>query len=365
MNRTEELIREALVRQAERRPRPDAVVAVLRRERPRRRTRAVLVTAAAAAVVAVAVPLAVQRMAVPTEGPPPDPVRATTNSPAPATGPAMRYTAGWLPDGFVERYRALGAHDMQLRSWADGPVTAEPPRFARETPYISLHVHTAGEPGWADTAQAIADAQNRATVQGHPGMFTTDLSTIAKLIWMPAPGTFLVVYLVNVPDAHQAALRVAGSVRADDGTAGVRPEIEFGVLPLGLQLISQAVLGNTPPGGITELVAGDPNRGDDGAPRVTVTLRPTDPRPSSGPTVTVRGLPGFYVAPVDQRGTESGSFTDAQIQVRLTDRRWLIVSASQIISGDERKPTPLTKEQLVSIANQLTFNQPDYQWLGA
>lgn len=360
MNRTEELIRDTLVRQAERRPRPDEILAVLQRNhRSRSRTRAVLVAVAAAAVVvAVAVPLALQR----STPPPREPAATAATEPA-DTGPTLTYTAGWLPDGYVERYRAMGAYDMQLRSWSNGPVTAGPGRFEREASIISLHLHTALEPGWEDMAQVIAGAAEPVAVQGHPGVFLADEPMLTRLAWMPAPNTFLMVYLSRVADAHDTAVRLAESVR-EDGTARVAPEIGFGELPAGMAATSVAVLGNAPDQGMTELVAGGP---DNTTAQLKALVRRTEPAPGPGPgtPVTVRGLPGRYVAPADQRNTESGGFSDAQVRVRLDDGRWLVVSAPAVRTGDDWKPTPLTMEQLVTVADGLTFDEePDYGWLG-
>jgi hypothetical protein len=364
MNRTEELIRDTLVRQADRRPRPDAILAVLQRNhRSRDRTRAVLVAVVAAVVVAaVAIPLALQRSAPP----PPEPGATTittvpTVPPRPPT-PTLTYTAGWLPDGFVERYRVMGAFDMQLRTWSTGRVIAGPGRFEQDASIISLHVHTAAEPGWEDMARVIADSTEPVTVQGHPGAFLLDQPAAVRLVWTPAPNTFLTVYLSRVADGHETALRVAESVR-EDGTSQVQPEIGFGELPAGLAPTSTAVLGNAPDQGMTALVAG--GSPDNTSAAITVQLLPTEPAAEAGTPVTVRGLPGRYVAPIDRTDTESGGFSEAQVRVRLEDDRWLVVAAPPVRTGDDWGATPLTMEQLVSVADGLTFHgKPDYGWLG-
>jgi hypothetical protein len=367
MSRIDELIREALVRQADRRPRPDAVLAVLRERAPRKRhrARALLVSAAAAAVVAAVVAsLGVQRFTAPTA-----PEAGTSSNPPaaamPSTAPTLRYTLGWVPGGYVEKYRGIGVHDMQLRMWTNGSVNADRSRTGMGTAAVSLSVHAASEPNWAGMAESIASSPKKTTIQGHPAAFVIDESTVTRLVWMPEPNTFLMVYVVNVPESHQVALRLAESVRAD-GAAQIGPEISFGELPPGLQAISRAVLGNTPAQVISELIAGDPNRADAGAPTVRVVLCPTAPASATGGTpVTVRGRAGQFVAPTDQRGTESNGFTDAELRVQLDDGRWLVISAPALVTPTGQRPTPLTREQLVRIADRLSFGeQSDYSWLG-
>ncbi len=120
----------------------------------------------------------IQQLTAPSTPPQPggQPPEPTVQS---KTGPTQTYTAGWLPDGFAETYRAVGQHGMQLRQWTTGRINVD--RWSGDRPpTISLALHTTAEPQWADAAEAIKEATTKVQIQNHPGAFPSSTRVSAR-----------------------------------------------------------------------------------------------------------------------------------------------------------------------------------------
>ena len=359
MTDIEQLITDALRRQETRAPNSAPVLAALRRsaDRPRARVRGLVVAVAAAVVVALGVPVGLSQFTSITA------MRVASGPEPTRSEPAitLRYTAGWLPDGFHEVYRGAGVAGVQQRRWANGPVGADPGSTPTDTSIISLTLHTPAEPNWADTGAAISEMRDKVTVQGHPAGFARVDNLSARLLWMPAEDTILQVTTINLPDSRQVAIRVAESVRAD-GSAALQPEIKFGALPAPLRELNAAVTGDSARAAATVLMAGDPTRTDGESPTVTVTLSRQAPELTGGQPVTVRGRPGTYAPPPDRRNTEHNDFGPARVAVALPDGRWLTLAAPGPTGG---RPTSLSAAELTAILDGVVFGPPpDHSWLG-
>lgn len=120
---TESLIRDALLRQAERTPPPGGVLAALRRPRRSRKPLFLaLATAATATAVAVAV-TAIPRTTVTADAPvagqssKETPVPTTTSA-APDGTLSLEFSVSWVPDGLTERHRTFTGTGIQ-RMWGE------------------------------------------------------------------------------------------------------------------------------------------------------------------------------------------------------------------------------------------------------
>ena len=145
----------------------------------------------------------------------------------------------------------------------------------------------------------------------------------------------------GVPDARAVAQRIAQDVTREP--VGVRGELRFGALPAGLAERSAAVKGTGPGDGSTELTAADPARPS--VPVVRATVSAGSPGVNDAAPVTVRGGPGFFVAPANGE--------EALVATRLPSGRWLTVSG------------PRPEAELVAVADGIQLDPaPDYGWLG-
>src|SRR5689334_19840758 len=119
---TEDMIKEAFQRQAERAPDHMRVLTRVMATPARRRSRAVLYTLIGARVaVAVAVPILLVRAPVspPADSPPTGPTTPPPSAPVP--GEVMSFQPGYLPDGLVESEREILPDGSLRRRWT-GPA---------------------------------------------------------------------------------------------------------------------------------------------------------------------------------------------------------------------------------------------------
>lgn len=202
MNDTENLIRAALARQAERAPHPGPILHAL--EKPRRRRPWLLAIVGALVVAAaVAIPVAVSGN---------DPQPPAVIPPLPSDAIPMRYKPTYLPDGMTEG-RRISDNDgnLQTRHWGDGKVGA-----------VSLANATGDQLGmFAGCKDGVV-----VNVNGRPGRLSQSPGGFWEVSWMATQDT-----CVQVTGGNEAtALRVARSVQPD-GEAVMRPLLRFGWLP--------------------------------------------------------------------------------------------------------------------------------------
>ncbi|MEJ2856497.1 MULTISPECIES: hypothetical protein [unclassified Saccharothrix] len=210
MTDTESLIRDALLRQAERTPPPGSVLAALHRPRRSRKPLFLaLATAATAAAVTVAVtaipnpaaenasPGAAQSE-VPTEKP------ATTSAPAGPVGQtvSLEYAASWVPEGLFETSRSFSEGRIQ-RIWAKN--------HGMTGGSVVFEVSPPGE--------KLPEGEST-TFNGGPAVRTEE-----SLHWQLA-GRTLSVRVQGLGDPEAVARRFAESVRPDPAryTAPLRVE---------------------------------------------------------------------------------------------------------------------------------------------
>lgn len=193
MTDTESLIRDALLRQAERTPPPGGVLAALHRPRRSRKPLFLaLATAATATAVAVAV-TAIPRPAVTADAPAAE--QSTTQTQAttttnPGKTVSLEFSVSWIPDGVTERQRNFSDHGVQ-RLWGDNAgLTGRTVNFL---------------------VQPDGDLIGRPTdpVNGAPATLTDQ-----GLYWRVGD-RLLSVEMKDVPDRQAALRRFAESVRPD------------------------------------------------------------------------------------------------------------------------------------------------------
>lgn len=312
---TETLIRESLDHLAARAPDGDAIRNALAGRQRRPASRLALV-AASVVLLVVGVVFGTQLLTRPDQ--------------VPAAGPTvLGYTPGWLPDGFTEQYREGGPGiTPQVRRWFAGSGS------------ITLLAFSTADPEWSQAAIKIASLPDQVVVRGRVGM-VTGAGGDAQLTWLADDEHVLCAALAGIPDARAVAERIADSVTAEP--VGVHGELRFGPLPRGLAERSAVVKGTGPGDASTELTAADPAQPS--IPTVRVTASARAPGVNGAAPVTVRGGPGFFVAPKNGR--------DAMVAIKLPSGRWLTVSG------------PRPEAELVAVADGVQLDpSPDYRWLG-
>ncbi|GLZ29899.1 hypothetical protein Lesp02_20890 [Lentzea sp. NBRC 105346] len=309
MNDTEQLISDALKRQAERAPHPGPTLARLRRP-ARRRSRSSLFlmvgTAVAAAAVLFTAGVIVGR------GPSPDDGAAAL---LPTTAPAqthLKYSPGWLPDGFVEVYRSAGPEGI-VRAWTSQPSANQP--FATGQPMVSLSLD-GGSPAGYETWEQVQLPGATGYVQVADGQS----GKAATVVWKALD--LLTVTVRGFADVKATALQFAGSVKPDEKSA-VKSALEYHGMSL------PRVWGASPSKWTSEIRV-EP---------FTAQVSTEKPDLTGGRPVEVRGKQGTYVP---------GRF------VAVFDHDvWVVVL------GD------LDEGQLVKIAGDLKVDaKPDFSWIG-
>ncbi len=198
MNDTEQLIKEALGKLAERTPHPGPTLNALRRKRKRNRSVFMIATVgmAAAVVLIFAGVIASDRYSPPNGG---DAAAALM----PGKGDVvLKYQPHWLPEGFVEGFRGVDGGSV-VRTWvpADAPETAA----AGDGPSIRV-----------SSGMSVAETTgfDEVIVRGLKGRIQVIEQLQAAEVEWKAQDT-LVVSVSGFGDARETALRVADSVRAD------------------------------------------------------------------------------------------------------------------------------------------------------
>jgi hypothetical protein len=307
MNDTEELIKAALAKGAERAPHPGQVINALNSSRRRTRPIALAIIGAVVVVAAIAIPVAVRTPAVSTPVPP---ASQYTPNPAPPNL-LMRFKPTDIPAGFVERSRVADIDGgQQVRTWMNN-----------EDWSFSVALVTPRSPQWPSMTQPGFEPIG---IGGVTGWFSGN-GKLANVKWQPDKDTLVSVQFYGPADAGEQAKRVALSV-VPDGVAFIRPPLSFGTLPDKLNRISVAVYGSSPNAAETWLEA------------------------------SVNGSnSGFIRAAVKPKGT-----------VRLDG--WNVVVPApdgRDIELTYTSDSTLTEQQALDIAKAIRIEQqPDFSWLG-
>ncbi|NKE55431.1 hypothetical protein FXN61_00745 [Lentzea sp. PSKA42] len=200
MNDTEQLVKEALGKLAERTPHPGPTLNALRRKRKRQRNNIFLI--ATAGMAAVAVLIFAGAIASDRYTPPSHNDAAAALMPGNGQSVALKYTPHWLPDGFVETLRAANEDGTTARVWVPSDAPADAP--SGDGPQVQLGggmSYAGGPDGWQDTTVRGLKAR----VQEYAGK--------AVVEWKAQ--VTLVVQVSGMDRLKETALRVADSVRAD------------------------------------------------------------------------------------------------------------------------------------------------------
>jgi hypothetical protein len=309
MNDTEELIKAALAKSAQRAPHSGQIINAL--NAPRRRTRPALLAIVGAVVViaAITIPVAFRTPAL---NPPAAPVRYYT-PPAPPPSIPITVKVTDIPAGFVEVSRDADIDGgEQTRGWTNGDGWT-----------FHLTVYTRRSPKWEEMFRLGPDPVQVGGVSV-PGWLHGDEKS-ALIRWMPDGNTVIGVQVYGPPDAGTVAKRVADTVRPD-GAAFIRPVLSFGSLPANFNRVSVQASGSSPDTGQTWLWA-DINGSHSGYVRARI-----------APKGTAK-LDGWNVIVPQPDGREVELQYDAD--------------------------AGLTDQQALDIAKAIKIEQePDYSWLG-
>jgi hypothetical protein len=305
---TDDLIREALGRQADRAPAPGAVLAALRRPARRGRPLALAVVAVVGVLVLAAGVVA---------------LRQNLAEPLPPAAPSLQveYSPTWLPDGFAEQGRSYSPDGVFLRTWAPEPLVPKEQVWA----WGPLRLEMRFERHRDDLVPADV-------VGGVTGVLSTseeDRST--TFTWLPdrAVGTAVSVVVVLVPDPLAVLEQVVRSTRPDSTTSSV---------PLMVGPGTYSVRG-TPDDWSVQVTRG---RWEDLSFEATLTPR----------------QPFLDGVPVEVRGA-LGIAHEYGLAVQVAPDRWLSVRTAAGAT------TPITRDRLVSIADTARIApNPDVSWLG-
>ncbi|CAL9332998.1 hypothetical protein SUDANB95_00109 [Actinosynnema sp. ALI-1.44] len=314
MTDTESLIRDALLRQAERTPPPGGVLAALHRPRRSRKPLFLaLATAATATAVAVAV-TAIPRPAVTADAPAGQSVVETpapTTSAAPDATLSLEFSVSWVPEGLTERHRSFSEAGVQ-RMWGKTMgLAGQSVRFL---------VAPGGElPGTATDP-----------VNGAPASLTEN-----AMHWRVG-GRVLSADIQGVPDVQTALRRFAESVRPDP-TRFAPPLRGEGLSSLNY-LVKDT--GDWSIGGVVE-------RGDKKYSLGLDSAKTPVPWPITTTTQhTVLGHPAVY---------EDGRYSS--LTVTLAPQRLLAVSTLK----DVHAPV----EELAAVLEEVEYElNPDMSWIG-
>lgn len=363
----EDMIRQALERQAGLAVPADRIRAALpalaaRRARQRRVRTAVVAVAAAVAVGAtVAVPvLGLGRAAAPiTPAAPPNPTATTA---APAAMP-LRYRPTWLPPGFTERSRMVS-------STADGAViqiwTREPKGVQLYSGGPRLEFSVTPAPGGVDP---YGTSGTRVDVNGRPGYLvgTPGDGNKSYLHWMVDGSTVLQVHLVDYRVSRADLEKAARSVRPTPAVQAA--PLRAGWLPAGLvarpgvgidgdsaRFWQARVYAEAPtraaqvdPSTAAEKV--DPSGQDPLS--VVLTVGTETAAPSGGESTTVGGRPARFVTHMPEPGRPR---KHSYVVVDLGGGLQLTVLATN---------PPVSRAALTRIAEQAEVDpSPDVAWLG-
>jgi hypothetical protein len=239
MTDTEELIKAALAKGADRAPHPGQIINALNTPRRRGRPALLAIVGAVVVIAAITIPIAFRTPAVNTPAPP-----ATQYTPAPAPRTIlMKYKPTYIPAGFVERSRDADIDGgEQIRNWMNSNDWA-----------FHLMVYTPRSPRWPEM---ILPGRTPAEIGGLPGLpgWIDGSGKLAEVWWQPDKETVIKVQVYGPPDAREQAKAIAPSV-VPDGVAFIRPPMSFGTLPDKLNRVAVEVYGSSPATGQTWLRA--------------------------------------------------------------------------------------------------------------
>jgi hypothetical protein len=208
VNDTEQLIKEALGKVAERTPHPGPTLNALRRKRKRNHRNVFLIATAGMAAVAVLIFAGV--IAGDKYTPPRGNDAAAVLMSGNGQNVALKYAPHWLPDGFVETLRAANDDGTTTRVWMLPDAPANP--LSGDGPRVQLSSGTKyadGTDGWQD-----------ATVRGLKAR-VKEFAGQAVVEWKAQ--VTLVVQVGGLDRLKETALRVADSVRADSNAVYQAP----------------------------------------------------------------------------------------------------------------------------------------------
>jgi hypothetical protein len=302
---TEDLIREALAKQADRAPAPGAVLAAL--HRPPRRRALVLAVAAVVGVLVVGAGAFVLRERQLTEPVPPA-----------AAALPIRYSPNWLPAGYLEQARGYTPDGTVSRTWLPAPLFVGTDSNSYSGPLLAMSYRPDRED--LDRHDVIGG------VTGH--YYANEGRGSVQFVWTPdQSGIAVTVTVDQVPDSRAVLDQVVRSVRPDPATTPV---------PLLMNSGPHDVRG-TPDDWRVEAF----DSRWEGSP---YTAELSSHRPYlAGAPATVRGLPGIV--------GEDG------VAVQLAPDRWLAVRS------ESRGAIP--RDALIAIANGAQVDlYPDMSWLG-
>lgn len=202
MNDTEQLVKEALGKLAERTPHPGPTLNALRRKRKRHGN---VFMIAVAGVAAVAVLIFAGVIASDRYTPPNGNDAAAALVPGNGQNVALKYAPHWLPEGFVENFRRTNG--QVSRVWVPTGSKGYPSNDGGPAVVISTSAEM----------PVVTSGWERESVRGTNAWVRVDAGQskdeTAHVVWTGQD--VLNVEVRGVADARTVALRVAESVRAD------------------------------------------------------------------------------------------------------------------------------------------------------
>ena len=313
MNDTEQLVKDALGKLAERTPHPGPTLNALRRKRKQQRNNIFLI--ATAGMAAVAVLIFTGLVASDKYTPPSHNDAAAALMPHKSAGEPipLKYAPHWLPDGFVETHRvAFG--DQVSRDWVPAGSKGNPLEKA-EQPRITVQT--------IKDLPADRDKFERVSVRQLPAWVVVH-GSVAELFWKAQD--VLNVTVRGLADPKSVALQVADSVRMD-AKASFLPPFWLDGAP------ASEVWGDSPYDW-TARWAGE---------KYGVTVSTSAPAKTDGALVALRGQKGSLV-------------DDGTVVVRDSSGFWITVNGAQ---GE--------RDVLVATADRVQLQivpQPDTVWIG-
>jgi hypothetical protein len=372
MNGTlEDLLRQALQRQADRAVAPDRVRAALparTARRTRRRIGSMAVgLSAAAALTAFAVPVLGLDDARTTGGGPAAPPSASAAPPS--AGPltpeavALRYKPTWLPSGLRERARAVPVgpgtvYDGPVRIWkrsgAGGGIDTGGSRL--EFGAIALK----------DGANQFGDEGSPVEINGRPGRLVGSADTKSYIHWLIDPQTVIFIHNVGIGLSDDELLRVARSVQPDPGQLSIPLRLTW--LPTGMRPFSAEIAGDSVARWQLELTAmaqrpaaAEPTGAKDKESTASserwiyVRLGTTTDAPSGGEVVDI----GARQARVAVRAADDPARPEQHTYVVMALDSGLTLTVYGMAPE-------VSRDDLVAVAaGVVTAAAPDLSWLGA
>jgi len=378
---TEDLLRQALRRQAERAVDPDRVRAALPARAARRTRRRYGSLAgglvAAAALTAFAVPV----LSLDDAGPGGGAGRGTDGlaapgSPsvsAPAAAPArdmpdavaMRYKPTWLPAGLRERARQLAVgpgnpYDGPVRIWKRAGAPAGFDTGGSRLEFAAI--------GLKDGKDQFGDEGTPVDINGRPGRLAGADSSDGKAYvhWLIEPQTVVFIHNVGLALTTDDLLRIARSVQPDPATVAM--PLRFGWLPDGMAPFSAQFAGDSATAWQLEVSALRPpdanpvppsdkasKEGMDSGERwVYARLGRGTDAPDGGESIVVGGRPARLVwRPIGNGVPGEHTYVVVPLGSRLTLTVFAIVP-------------DLSRADLERIAGGIEVGAvPDLSWLGA